>query len=98
LDVRLKLERSVSAHFFLGRSKRPASADQRILLHAIDGGCTVSGCDEPAYNSEVDHLVDWSPDGATGIDPLTLICQTATSPQARPTRNGKRGAATTKSH
>jgi hypothetical protein len=60
---------------FLGRSKRLATADQRIALHAIDGGCTVPGCDQSAYNSEVHHLIDWSPDGTTDIDRLTLTCQ-----------------------
>jgi hypothetical protein len=60
---------------FLGRSKRLATADQRIVLHAIDGGCTVPGCDQSAYNSEVHHLIDWSPDGTTDIDRLTLTCQ-----------------------
>ncbi|UNB50621.1 HNH endonuclease signature motif containing protein [Mycolicibacterium sp. YH-1] len=60
---------------FLGRSKRLASADQRIVLHAIDRGCTVPGCDQPAYNCEVHHLIEWSPDGTTDIDRLTLTCQ-----------------------
>lgn len=60
---------------FLGRSKRIASADQRIVLHAIDGGCTVPGCDQPAYNCETHHLIEWQPDGTTDIDRLTLVCQ-----------------------
>ncbi|MDT5154773.1 MAG: hypothetical protein QOI01_6506 [Mycobacterium sp.] len=60
---------------FLGRSKRLASPDQRIVLYTIDGGCTVPGCDQPPYNSEVHHLIDWSPDGTTDIDRLTLACQ-----------------------
>ncbi len=60
---------------FLGRSQRLASADQRIVLHAIDGGCTVPGCDQPAYNCEVHHLIEWSTRGTTDIDRLTLACQ-----------------------
>jgi hypothetical protein len=60
---------------FLGRSKRLASADQRIVLHAIDGGCTAPGCDQPAYHSEVHHLIEWTPDGTTDIDRLTLLCE-----------------------
>jgi hypothetical protein len=60
---------------FLGRSQRLASADQRIVLHAIDGGCTVPGCDQPAYNCEVHHLIEWSLNGTTDIDRLTLTCQ-----------------------
>lgn len=62
---------------FLGRSKRLASADQRIVLHAIDGGCTLPDCDQPAYHCEVGHLHDWADGGATDIDWLTLTCQDA---------------------
>jgi hypothetical protein len=60
---------------FLGRSQRLASADQRIVLHAIDGGCTVPGCDQSAYHCEVHHLHDWALGGTTDIDRLTLACQ-----------------------
>jgi hypothetical protein len=62
---------------FLGRSKRLASADQRIVLHATDGGCTMPGCDQPAYHCEVGHLHDWADGGGTDIDWLTLTCQDA---------------------
>ena len=60
---------------FLGRSQRLASSDQRIVLHAVDSGCTVPGCDQPAYNCEVHHLIEWSLNGTTDIDRLTLTCQ-----------------------
>jgi hypothetical protein len=60
---------------FLGRSKRLANPDQRIVLHAIDRGCTVPGCDQSAYNCEVHHLIEWSPEGTTDLDRLTLTCQ-----------------------
>jgi hypothetical protein len=60
---------------FLGRSKRLANPDQRIVLHAIDRGCTVPGCDQPPYNCEVHHLIEWSPEGTTDLDRLTLTCQ-----------------------
>jgi hypothetical protein len=59
---------------FLGRSQRLASADQRIVLHAIDGGCTMPDCDQSAYHSEVHHLIEWSPNGTTDIDRLALLC------------------------
>jgi hypothetical protein len=62
---------------FLGRSRRLASADQRIVLHAVDGGCTMPGCDQPAYHCEVGHLLDWKIGGTTDIDRLTLNCQDA---------------------
>jgi Domain of unknown function (DUF222) len=60
---------------WLGRTKRIASADQRIMLHAKDRGCTRPGCDAPGYHSEVHHAAkDWSKGGNTDIDDLTLAC------------------------
>lgn len=61
---------------FLGRSKRLASADQRIVLHAIDAGCTVPGCDQPGYHADVHHLIEWTHEGTTDIDRLTMVCGT----------------------
>ena len=59
----------------LGRAKRIASADQRIVLHAKDRGCTAPGCDMPGYLSEVHHHVDeWADGGRTDIDRLTFAC------------------------
>ena len=59
----------------LGRSKRIASADQRIVLHAKDRGCTFPGCDVPGFLTEVHHAeCDWAQDGLTDINDLTLAC------------------------
>jgi Domain of unknown function (DUF222) len=60
---------------FLGRSQRIASADQRIVLHAIDGGCTVPGCDQPGYNCQTHHVIEWASGGTTDIDRLTFVCE-----------------------
>ncbi|WP_197379726.1 HNH endonuclease signature motif containing protein [Mycolicibacterium mengxianglii] len=59
---------------WLGRSKRCASADQRIVLHALDRGCTFPGCDKPGYLCEVHHVDEWSVGGNTDIDNLTFAC------------------------
>ena len=60
---------------WLGRTKRIASADQRIILHAKDRGCTRPGCDAPGYHSVVHHAAkDWKNGGATDINDLTLSC------------------------
>ncbi|MGY4709262.1 HNH endonuclease signature motif containing protein [Mycolicibacterium sp. CBM1] len=60
---------------WLGRTKRLASADQRIVLHAKDRGCTAPGCTVPGYNVQVHHATkDWSDGGATNIDDLTFAC------------------------
>lgn len=59
---------------YLGRSKRIASADQRLVLHTKDRGCTAPGCDMPGYLSEVHHVDEWAEGGLTNIDDLTFAC------------------------
>jgi hypothetical protein len=60
---------------WLGRTKRIASADQRIMLHAKYRGCTRPGCNAPGYHSDVHHAAkDWKNGGNTDIDDLTLAC------------------------
>ncbi len=60
---------------WLGRTKRIASADQRIILHAKDRGCSRPGCDAPGYHSVVHHAAkDWKNGGNTDINDLTLAC------------------------
>ncbi|MFD6196868.1 HNH endonuclease signature motif containing protein [Mycobacteriaceae bacterium NPDC060252] len=59
---------------YLGRSKRIASTDQRIVLHAKDRGCTHPGCHVPGYLCEVHHINEWAGGGNTDIDNLTFAC------------------------
>jgi hypothetical protein len=60
---------------WLGRTKRIASADQRIMLHGKDRGCTRPGCDAPGYHSVVHHAAkDWKNGGNTDIGDLALAC------------------------
>jgi hypothetical protein len=59
---------------YLGRQTRIATADQRIICYARDGGCTRPGCTQPGYYSEVHHSPDWSPDGKTDADCLYFAC------------------------
>jgi hypothetical protein len=61
---------------YLGRTKRIASAGQRIVLHAKDRGCTFAGCKVPGYLCEVHSLEDWAAGGRTDIDKLTFSCKT----------------------
>ena len=59
----------------LFRARRMASAAQRIMLIARDGGCTKPGCTVPAYGSQVHHAArDWAQDGQTNVDELALAC------------------------
>lgn len=59
---------------YLGRSRRIATPDQRIVLYAKDRGCTHPGCDAPGYWCEVHHLDEWAAGGRTDADRLTFAC------------------------
>jgi len=60
---------------YLGRSRRIASPDQRIVLHARDRGCTAPGCNVPGYWTEVHHDDHWARGGLTDVDAMTLTCK-----------------------
>ncbi|RRR48584.1 HNH endonuclease [Mycolicibacter terrae] len=80
---------------WLGRTKRIASADQRIVLHARDRGCTRPGCTVSGYLSQAHHLEhDWANNGHTDIDSLALACapdNRMASEQGWTTRLGQAG-------
>ncbi len=59
---------------YLGRTKRIATADQRIICHARDRGCTRPGCTACGYDCEVNHEPPWIPDGLTDADSLFFDC------------------------
>jgi Domain of unknown function (DUF222) len=59
---------------YLGRQNRIATADQRIICYARDGGCTRPNCLEPGYHSEVHHSPAWASTGATDADMLFFAC------------------------
>lgn len=63
-----------SRPLYLGRSRRVASPDQRVVLYAKDRGCTHPGCDAPGYWCEVHHLDEWATGGLTDVDNLTFAC------------------------
>ncbi|GBE68313.1 hypothetical protein MFM001_47750 [Mycobacterium sp. MFM001] len=64
-----------SRPLYLGRTKRIASPDQRIVLYAKDRGCTRPNCDTPGYWTEAHHLHSWARGGPTDITNLTLACK-----------------------
>src|ERR1700733_3887782 len=83
-----------SRPLYLGRSRRIASADQRVVLYAKDRGCTPPGCDAPGYWCEVHHVDDWAAGGSTNVDTLTFACRphhklTGTGWRTRKTANGR---------
>ena len=60
---------------YLARTKRLASAAQRIVLYGLERGCTRPGCTAPAYWCQVHHIQGWAAEhGPTDIDLLTLAC------------------------
>ncbi len=59
---------------YLGRTKRVASADQRIICYARDRGCTRPDCSEPGYHCEVHHDPPWAEGGRTDADCLFFGC------------------------
>ncbi len=58
---------------WLGRTDRHASAGQRMVLAARDGGCV--NCATPSERSEPHHIVWWTKGGPTDIDNLALLCE-----------------------
>ncbi|MCY4665723.1 MAG: DUF222 domain-containing protein, partial [Acidimicrobiaceae bacterium] len=58
---------------WLGRAERHASAGQRIVLAARDGGCV--NCAAPAEGGEPHHIEWFVRGGPTDIDNLFLLCE-----------------------
>jgi hypothetical protein len=67
---------------YLGRSKRIAAVDHRIICYARDRGCTRPDCLEPGYHCEVHHCPDWTAGGTTDADKLYFACGTSDHPAA----------------
>ena len=59
---------------YLGRQKRLATADQRLICYARDRGCTRPNCLESGYRCEVHHAPDWAHGGRTDADKLFFAC------------------------
>ena len=78
--ARLAAEAKILPAFFnsqgdplwLGRAQRHASAGQRTVLTARDGGCVA--CASPAESCEPHHIEWFSKGGGTDIDNLCLLC------------------------
>ena len=63
-----------SRPLYLGRQKRIATADQRLICYARDRGCTRPNCLEPGYHCEVHHSPEWADGGQTDADKLFFAC------------------------
>lgn len=64
----------VKRPLYLGRQKRIATADQRLICYARDRGCTRPHCLVPGYYCEVHHSPDWAKGGRTDTDKLYFAC------------------------
>jgi hypothetical protein len=60
---------------YLGRQKRVATVDQRLICYARDRGCTRPNCLESGYRCEVHHSPDWARGGRTDADKLFFACR-----------------------
>jgi hypothetical protein len=59
---------------YLGRQKRIASTDQRLICYARDRGCTRPNCLASGYRCEVHHSPDFGHGGRTDADQLHFLC------------------------
>jgi hypothetical protein len=59
---------------YLGRQKRIATTDQRLICYARDKGCTRPNCLESGYHCQVHHSPDWAHGGRTDADSLFFAC------------------------
>jgi uncharacterized protein DUF222 len=60
---------------YKGRTTRCATKEQRLVLYALERGCSHPGCTAPPYWCQVHHAKkDWAHGGQTNIDELTLAC------------------------
>lgn len=62
------------APLWLGRKRRLASLDQRLMLAIRDGGCRY--CDAPTWRCEAHHVDDFNGParGRTDVDAMELVC------------------------
>jgi hypothetical protein len=75
-DVYAAVRSMSGAIIRFGRSRRFASAIQKLALIARDGGtCSALGCTVPWYRCDVDHQVDWAAGGPTDVENLVLLCR-----------------------
>jgi hypothetical protein len=88
-DLYVALRSTTGSILHFGRSRRYATAIQKLALVTRDGGrCCWPGCDEPWTRCDIDHITDWDHGGPTDLPNLQLLCrrhhahrhETATTP------------------
>ncbi|MDE0232791.1 MAG: DUF222 domain-containing protein [bacterium] len=71
-DILPAIFKGVSQPLDLGRSRRAASAAQRVALVARDKACV--GCGATANWCQSHHIIPWAVQGNTDIDDMVLLC------------------------
>ena len=71
-DILPAIFKGASQPLDLGRSRRAASAAQRIALVARDKACV--GCGATANWCQSHHIIPWALQGNTDIDDMVLLC------------------------
>lgn len=72
LAVVLSRTRGIEAY---SSTARLFTENQRLVLHAVDGGCTFPHCSAPPGWCEVHHTVDHAAGGPTDLDHAVLVCR-----------------------
>ncbi|HZQ33383.1 MAG TPA: DUF222 domain-containing protein, partial [Mycobacterium sp.] len=70
----LIFDKAKRVELYKGRTTRLATPAQRLVLTAVERGCTFPGCDVPAAWAQVHHVTEWAKGGPTDIDHVTLAC------------------------
>jgi hypothetical protein len=70
----LLFDKARRCQLYKGSSSRLATPAQRLVLYALERGCTHPGCDIPAYWCQVHHTQDFANCGQTNINEETLAC------------------------
>ncbi len=71
----LIFDKAKPLELYRGRDTRLATPAQRLVLYALERGCSHPGCTVPAYWCQGHHAdKDWAEGGQTNIDELTLAC------------------------
>ena len=78
---------------YLGRTRRIASTEQRIVLYAKDRGCTLPGCAAPGYHCEVHHSTPTGPTTDNHVDDVPWPAA-GTTASSKPAAGGPENAKT----
>lgn len=74
-DYALLVDSMQEVPLALGRSRRTANFEQKLVLAAMELVCSGCDCEIPAIHCDVHHLKSFLDGGRTDIENLTLVCR-----------------------